>query len=258
MHAPVTRWRTTVPWALLIPSVARELAQRFGVPTALSASELSVQLLRRVPRSRGRPPHVPATSLPLNLLHILRRRRDIRKGVGIADALGRLDPELGGRRFDGIKVSDSLHAGLLEDLVVEPILLPADGAEPLPLDRLAACVGRESGELRREDLVRILVAPAMQSMRREHYPWPEWLRLPDAQQDAVVAVLIPFVESSLTRWLEGPEAANTLRVIAGDQVCLTELWHPRGLAVAVGDLRVFSKEEKKAEQARSKEGSATD
>lgn len=257
MHVPVTRWRTTVPWALLVPSVARELAQRFGVPTDLSGPELGVELLRRVPRSRGRPPHVPATSLPLNLLHLVRRRRDIRRGVGIGEALGRLDPRFGGTRLDGIKVADSLHADLLEDLVVEPILLPSDGAEPLPLALLAACVGREWGELRHEDLVRILVAPAMRSMPREHYPWPEWLRLPDEHQDAVVAVLVPFVEQVLTRWLERPEAANTLRVIAGNQVCLTELWEPRGLAVAVADLRVLSEEEKKrARQRECEEGSS--
>ena len=259
MNVPVTRWRTTAPWALLIPSVARALAQRFDLPTGLSATELGVELLRRVPRSRGSPPHVPATSLALNLLHILRRRPDVRKGVGIGDALGRLEPKFGGRRYDGIKVSASRHEDLLEDLVVEPILLPAGGAEPLPLDRLAACMARESGELGREDIVRILVAPAMQGMPRDHYPWPEWLRLPDDQQEAVVAVLVPFVKDMLTQWLERPEAANTLRVIAGGEVCLTELWEPRSLAIAVADLRVVSEEErKKAEQREGEENSATD
>ncbi len=259
MNVPVTRWRTTVPWAVLIPSVAGVLAPHFGLPTGLSASELGVELLRRVPRSRGRPPHVPATSLALNLLHVLRRTPDVRKGVGIGDALGRLEPKFGGRRFDGIKVSASQHEDLLEDLVVEPILLPAEGAEPLPLDRLAACVGRESGELGRENLIRILVAPAMQGMPREHYPWPEWLRLPDEQQSAVVAVLTPFVEKVLTDWLERPEAANTLRVIAGGEVCLTELWEPRGLAVAAADLRVLSEDERKrAEHGAGAEDSPKD
>lgn len=219
LHLLLQKWLTTTPWALLLPTVNDALVDRFRLDPDLDDLAVALRVLELVHPHPGRPATGPSLQLSDGFLRALRRYREMLGGVGIEAAMDRLLPKKRPSQR-GIEAAVARFDRKSEDLVLQPVFVPSQVRESLPLAELAQEVGCAPDALAGADLLRVLVAPGRAANSDVQVPWAAEMMLPADVESRVVATLVDWTWNALRRWSSSPNAAGMVRIVAGGRKVL--------------------------------------